>query len=115
LLDAEGHRGSRQARVTSRYRVTPRAFRDLASIARYTKTNWGKSQRDAYMQAIELRFAWLADNPGAGRSRPEVDKAYRSFPEGAHVIFYVVRDDSIDIVGVPHRSMDLTTFFGDEQ
>ena len=93
------------------YRVTPRAYKDLLAIARYTLKQWGEVQRDTYLQAIELRFAWLAEHPQLGRPRPEIGEDYRSFPEGAHVVFYVVRDDVIDIIGVPHRSMDLPSFF----
>ncbi len=35
--------------MPARYRVTLRAFKDLTSIARYTLTKWGPSQRDAYL------------------------------------------------------------------
>ena len=45
-----------------RYRVTPRAQHDLINIARYTERNWGKTQRNIYLKAIEARFQWLADN-----------------------------------------------------
>jgi len=97
--------------MSASYRVTPRAFADLAAIARYTVAVWDESQRDAYLEAIEQRFSWLAKQPMAGRSRPEINERYRSFPEGSHVIFYIVREDGIDIIGVPHRSMGLPTYF----
>jgi toxin ParE1/3/4 len=44
-----------------------------------------------------------------GRARPEIGKDVYSFPEGAHDVFYVVRETGIDIVGVPHQAMDFAT------
>lgn len=32
---------------------------------------------------------------------------YRSVPEGSHIIFYVVTDEYVDIIGIPHKSMDI--------
>lgn len=97
--------------MTARYRVTPRAYRDLVQIARYTATTWARAQREAYLEAFERRFEWIAENPGLGRRRDDVRPGYRSFPQGAHVIFFVVRGDIVDIVGIPHRAMDPIHFF----
>ena len=93
--------------MTARYRVTPRAKRDLVEIARYTLKTWGAERRDAYLGDLERRFAWLSENPRLGRRRDDVAPGYLSFPQGAHVIFYVVRGDAIDIIGVPHGAMDV--------
>ncbi len=51
------------------YRITPCAFEDLKNIGRYTLRHWGKKQRDIYLRALDARFAWLAQNANAGRSR----------------------------------------------
>ena len=89
------------------YRVTPRAAQDLDDIAIYTLQNWGIDQLDTYLRALERRFARLGENPRAGRDREDVHPGYRSYPEGSHVIFYVIGDDTIDIIGIPHKSMDV--------
>ena len=94
------------------YRITPRAFEDLKNIGRYTLRHWGKKQRDIYLRALDARFAWLAQNANAGRSRDEVANGYRSFPHESHVVFYLVRDSGIDIIGIPHQAMDVPGFFG---
>jgi len=83
----------------------------LSSIARYTAQQWGKSQRNTYLKALEQRFAWLADNPGLGKHRPEVVEGYYSFPQGRHVIFYLVGEHGIDTIGIPHMEMDIVTYF----
>lgn len=67
---------------------------------------WGSDQLGPYLRALNARFEWLAEQPLAGRERDDVHPGYRSFPEGSHVIFYLVVDDGIDIIGIPHKSMD---------
>jgi toxin ParE1/3/4 len=34
-----------------------------------------------------------------------------SYPQGSHVIFYLVREDGIDVIGVPHQCMDMVGYF----
>ena len=87
-------------------RLTSRARADLRSIGRFTLKTWGRGQRDAYLEAIHRRFRWLAEDVRRGRARPDVKEGYHSYPEGAHMIFYLVREGGIDIIGVPHQAMD---------
>jgi toxin ParE1/3/4 len=49
----------------------------------------------------------LADNPLAGRARPELAAGIRSFPVGRQVIFYQPTPLSIDVVRVLHGSRDI--------
>ncbi|MDZ7769216.1 MAG: type II toxin-antitoxin system RelE/ParE family toxin [Woeseiaceae bacterium] len=93
--------------MTSRFRLTPRAAADLDAIADYTIETWGLAQLGDYLRSMNSRFEWLAENPFAGRERNDVHPGYRSFPEGSHIIFYVVSDDYVDIIGIPHKSMDV--------
>lgn len=92
----------------ARYRLTPRALSDLDAIADYSLDLWGPTQTEAYLSKMVDRFQWLAENPSIGRQRDDVADGYRSFPEGKHVIFYIVLPEHIAIIGVPHASMDLT-------
>lgn len=89
------------------YRLTSRAVEDLDAIAEYTIEKWGPDQLERYLQSMIDRFEWLAANPLAGRERDDVHPGYRSFPEGSHVIFYLINDDFVDIIGMPHKSMDI--------
>ena len=97
--------------MSGAYRVTPRAANDLRDIARYTLRTWGRKQRDAYLREIDKRFAWLADNPTIGKPRPDIRDGYRSYPQGSHVIFYLVREAGIDIIGILHQRMDILSYF----
>ena len=97
--------------MTADYRLTPRAHQDLIGIARYTLREWGREQRDSYMRELDKRFIWLAQRPHAGRHRPDIREGYYCFPQGSHLVFYLIRDGGIDIIGVPHKQMDVLNFF----
>jgi len=101
--------------MTRSFRVTPRAFEDLKTIGRYTLRQWGRSQRDAYLRALDARFEWLAQHPIRGRQRDEIAPGYRSYPHEAHMIFYLIRDGGIDIIGVPHQAMDIPHHLGTDE
>ncbi len=92
-------------------RVTPRALADLEAIARWTVQRWGEARAEAYLRALSDRFDWLAAQPLLGRDRGEVGAGYRSFPQGRHVIFYVVIEGGIAIIGVPHQAMEAERYF----
>ncbi len=93
------------------FRVTPRAQDDLRNIGRYTEKHWGRRQRNIYLKAIEKRFSWLAENPRLGKHRADVYEGYYSYPQGQHVIFYLISESGIDIIGIPHKEMDIITYF----
>ena len=93
--------------MSANYRLTPRAAEDLDAIADFTIQTWGLDQLETYLRSLNSRFEWLAENPFAGRERNDVHPGYRSFPEGSHIIFYMVSDDHVDIIGIPHKSMDI--------
>ena len=100
--------------MTASFRVTPRAAADLNHIALYTLRNWERRQATAYLKALNDRFAWLTEYPDIGRARPEILPGLRCFREGSHIIFYRARETTIEIIGVPHMSMDIDTYFESE-
>lgn len=94
-----------------RFRLTPRALKDLDEIADYSLAQWGEKQTERYLVALEDRFRWLADNPLLGRARDDIAEGYRSFQQGSHLVFYLISGDEIQIIGVPHASMDVDAYF----
>ncbi len=92
-------------------RVTPRARDDIKNIGRYTEQTWNKTQRNRYLKNIDARLKWLAENPQLGKHRPDICEGYHSFPEGQHVIFYLVGSNTIDVIGIPHKEMDIISYF----
>lgn len=94
-----------------KYRITPRAKDDLLTIGRYTQQQWSKTQRTAYLKNIEKRFTWLACNSSPGRHRTDIQEGFYSFPQCEHLIVYLLHSEGIDIIGVPHKEMDILSYF----
>jgi toxin ParE1/3/4 len=93
------------------YRVTPAARDDLNNIGRYTLLKWGKAQRNTYLKNLETRFAWLADNPLLGKHRTDINEGFYCFPQGEHLVFYMMQPEGIAIIGIAHKEMDVFNYF----
>ena len=93
------------------FRLTPRAKEDLRGIWNYTFAEWSEAQADKYVTLIYERFSWLATRPQIGKHRADIQEGYYCFPQGSHLIFYLIRDNGIDIIGVPHKEMDILNYF----
>lgn len=72
--------------MSANVRITPRVYSDLRNIARYTRRQWGKTQRDIYIRDLDKRFAALAEQPLVGKHRPDIREGYFCFPQGSHLI-----------------------------
>ena len=100
--------------MIQRFRITPRAQRDLENIGRYTMNKWGKQQRNHYLRNLDHRFQWLAERPTVGKHRVDIEEGFYSFPHGAHLVFYLIHDSGIDIIGILHKEMDILHYFSEE-
>ena len=85
------------------------ARQDLEQIWVYTLGEWCADQADDYVRALLSRMEWLGKNPRSGKSREDVKPGYSCYPEGRHLIFYLIKKHRIDIIGVPHQSMDVVS------
>jgi toxin ParE1/3/4 len=97
-----------------KYILRELAEQDLQDIWLYTFNEWDIERADTYLTSLMNRFEWLCGQPGSGRKRDDVKEGYFSFPEGEHVIFYTMTDGIVDIIGIPHHSMDIVSHFGAE-
>jgi len=97
--------------MTVKYRIRALAQADLESIWLYTCEKWGVNQADDYLSALIKRLNWLAENPTLGKPRDDIKPGYLCFPEGMHLIFYILKTTSshkqVEIIGIPHQSMDI--------
>lgn len=87
--------------MTIKYCIRALAKADLESIWLYTYEQWGEIQADTYLKALIQRFKWLSKNPRLGKSRDDIKQGYFCFPEGMHLIFYIVKNNQIEIIGIP--------------
>lgn len=89
-------------------------LRRRQNIARYTREQC-EAQREQYLRALDDRFRWLAEHPRSGKHRPDIAEGYHCFPQGSHLIFYLIGTNAIDIIGVLHKQMDVPAYFGDHE
>nr|WP_274637836.1 type II toxin-antitoxin system RelE/ParE family toxin [Microbacterium bovistercoris] len=88
------------------YRLTPAAKRDLSSIWDYTQERWDADQAALYVTEIRAAFERIAADPSRGRACDEVRPGYRRYSIGSHLVFYLDRADSVDIIRILHQRMD---------
>lgn len=88
------------------YRLTPAAKRDLSSIWDYTQERWDANQAETYVTEIRAAIERIATNPDRGRTCNEIRQGYRRYSIGSHLIFYVDKADSVDVIRILHQRMD---------
>lgn len=98
---------NKKIKSLAKYQIRPAAREDLKEVARHTERKRGRQQRYKYFNALELRFLWLAKNPQLGKHRNEIREGIYSFPEGCHIIYFEIQANTVIIVRVLYRLMDI--------
>lgn len=88
-------------------RKTKEAERDLIEIYLYGYTNFGEDQAESYFSSLEAAFGIIQDNPNIGYERTEFSPPVRSYIHKQHVIIYAVETDTILIVRILGKMMDI--------
>lgn len=65
-------------------------------------------QAEVYVVEIQEAIERVAQDPKRGHSCEEIRRGYKRYAVGSHLIFYVERDGSIDVVRILHQRMDPT-------
>lgn len=94
------------------FRLSNLAKLDMITIGRYTQANWGREQRNLYLQQLDTAFHLLARDPGRGQQCDDIRPGYRKYSIGRHVVFYRATDVGVEIVRILHDRMDLPTRLG---
>ena len=90
-----------------RLRVSHQAKRDLGDIWRYVANDADSIEvADRIVESVTTRFAMLAQQPHAGRSREDIDPGVRSFPSGNYLIYYRESKSHLVISRVLHAKRD---------
>ena len=87
--------------------IKPLAHQDLLGIWQYTNETWGSKQADLYLQELDATLKKLPSSPKIGRAIDEIRKGIRLLPFRQHIVIYQITIDSIDIVRVLHKRMDI--------
>lgn len=57
-----------------KFHLTTEARKDLVAIAKYTEQNWGKEQRNKYLERIDSTFHIISKFPDSGKKCGEIKK-----------------------------------------
>jgi toxin ParE1/3/4 len=91
--------------MSTKYKLRQTAIDDLREIGKHTLENYGKTQRDKYLDGLKERFELLGNNPNFGRSRDDVKAGYRCSTFGKHIVFYTLPEGTVEIIGILHERM----------
>lgn len=84
----------------TRFRLTPAAQRDLSSIWDFSEGRWDAQQAEIYVREIQAAIERIAVDPRRGRTVDDVREGYRRYAIGNHLLFYVEREDAVDVIRV---------------
>jgi toxin ParE1/3/4 len=71
----------------------------------------GQTPTQYLSESTQETLCWLAENPILSKHRTDVAEGYYSFPQGEDVVFYMIGEKGMDIIGIPHKKMDTITYF----
>ena len=82
---------------------------DLIEAWGYVATEARPEVADKLLDRIEEKLSLLAENPGMGRSRPEIMQDLRSFPVERYNVYYLElpEQEGIELVRVLHQRRDI--------
>ena len=90
-----------------RLELSRRAQADLDEIRDYSVAEFGALRAVAYLDAVESAFRRIVLFPDIGAVHPTVRPVCRSLSCHQHRIFYEVGSDTILIVRILHKAMDV--------
>jgi toxin ParE1/3/4 len=93
-------------------RIRKLAEQDLIKIWLYWFKLSGAEQADNRLRGMFSRFEYLKENPSLGEKRDDVKTGYHCFRQEGYLIFYTISDGSVDVIGIPHQSMDIVDYLG---
>jgi toxin ParE1/3/4 len=88
------------------YRLSPASERDLESIWKYTRREWGLEQAERYTDMLTTAFQALAESPKSAPASDHIRRGYRRLNVERHMIYFRVTAYGIAIIRVLHERMD---------
>ena len=91
----------------AKFHLSKEAVEDLDSIWLYTLETWSEDQADFYYHELVKACQDIANHP------TDLDKEYKEIMPGLyghhlykHLIFYILVEDSVEIIRILHERMD---------
>jgi toxin ParE1/3/4 len=89
------------------YTISKKAVSDLEEIWLYTVEKWSVDQADRYYNLIFDEIHYICKNRSAGKPMEHVRKGYRASKVKSHLIFYRIRNNTIEVIRILHEQMDI--------
>lgn len=86
--------------------LSPRARADLDGIWDYSAAQWGDDRAERYVREIWRAITTVAANSRRATACDHIRPGYFKFAVGAHVLFFRMEQDHLDIVRILHARMD---------
>lgn len=100
--------------MISRFVLAPQAAEDLVEIWAYLCEKASKEVADRVEFTVRERFAFLAENPGAGHSRNDLTaEEVKFFPVYSYLVVYRPGTKPLQIVSVLHGRRDIKQILDD--
>lgn len=96
----------------AKYVLAPLADADVEEIWFYV-AQYDSEFADTYVQDLAKEFSFLAENPKAGKRRPDLAPDLRFFPYRRYCIFYYPTESGVEISRVLHSAQDIEAIFED--
>jgi len=89
------------------FRLTVLAEEDFDAIGAYSVQVWGIDQAVRYLTSLDQTFTALAQGPGLGKDRSDLQPNLLSCPCNSHVIFFRRdKNNNVEILRILHERMD---------
>ena len=90
---------------------TPAAREDIEEIWLYLAIEADEEIADRFITKLHDKCHSIGRSPKGFRLRPELAPELRSFPFKSYVIFYLEKENDIEVIRILHASRDLGAQF----
>ncbi len=87
--------------------LRPQAQADIDDIATYTISQWGNRQARDYIGDLRDAIERLTTSGMRHPEQPAIYPGLRKMRSGHHLVFYLIDQETIDVVRVLHERQDL--------
>jgi len=94
------------------YRLSNKAEQDLRNIYRYTVSNFGQLQAEAYLSGLEETLVQVCNTPALAHKVDDIRKDYRRYLYQEHVVYFIEKKSFIYVVRVLHQQMKASLHLG---
>lgn len=88
-------------------RWSSKAQSDLDDIRDHTRRQWGSPQAAIYLRIIRAAIRTASSGPLQAATADHYRAGHRKIVAGAHVVFFRIKEESIEIVRILHGAMDI--------